>query len=243
MVGLQHYKDFEDILKKYHVSDRAKQVLDGLKLVLLLAPTSGGRNTIIRHQLKTGRYYYVVSDTTRQPRINDGVLEQDGKEYWFKTEEQILADLNAGEFLEAEIIHGQQVSGISIRELEKAKAENKTAITDIELVGMHNILRTKPDTIAILLLPPSFDEWQQRLSGRGHMGVDELKRRLETAQRIFEDGLKQDYYHYIISEDIEQSGAIIDAVVEGKTNPHQDRGRSLIAQLQSSLSDKIISLN
>src|SRR5438309_1023704 len=117
---LQHYTEFKAVLDKYHVSDAAKTKLEGLKLVLMLAPTSGGRNTIIKRQLQTGNYYYIVSDTTRPPRVNDGALEQNGNEYWFRTEDEILADLKTGSFLEAELIHDQQVSGISIRELEKA---------------------------------------------------------------------------------------------------------------------------
>lgn len=239
---LKHYQEFKEVLDKYQISDRAQDAIKDLKLVLLLAATSSGRNTIIQHQVKTGRYYYIVSDTTRPPRENDGVLEQDGREYWFRAEEQLLTDLRAGEFLEAEIIHGQQVSGISIRELEKAGKEGKTAITDVDIQGMHNIVRVKPDTVAIMLLPPSFEEWQRRLAGRGQMRPDELKRRLQTAQKVFEDGLRQDYYHYVISENIEQSGGIIDAIVQGGPNPHQGRGRMLIEQLQSSLTDKLATM-
>lgn len=239
---LQHYNEFKEVLDKYQVSPRAQQAIKDLKLVLLLAATSSGRNTIIKHQMATGRYYYIVSDTTRPPRENDGVMEQNGREYWFHTEEEVLNDLKAGEYLEAEIIHGQQVSGTSIRELEKAKQEDKIAITDIDIEGMHNIVKVKPDTIAILLLPPSFDEWQRRLAGRGQMRPDELKRRLQTAQKIFQDGQAHDYYHYVISEDINQSSALIDAIVDGKSNPHQGRGRGIIEHLQSSLNEKLASM-
>lgn len=236
---LQHYQEFKEVLEKYIISARAQQAIEDLKLVLLLAPSSGGRNTIIRYQLQTGRYYYIISDTTRPPRRNDGVMEQNGNEYWFRSEEQVLGDLRAGEYLEAEIIHGQQVSGISIRELEKAKQEGKVAITDVDIEGVHNVVKAKPDTTVIMLLPPSFDEWQRRLAGRGQMRPDEQKRRLQTAQKIFQDGLAQDYYHFVISENIEQSSGIIDAIVEGKSNPHQGRGRALIEHLQSSLTDKL----
>ena len=38
--------------------------------------------------LKTSNYYYVISDTTRKPRINNGVLERKGEEYWFKSEKE-----------------------------------------------------------------------------------------------------------------------------------------------------------
>ncbi|MBX4197668.1 hypothetical protein KW801_03920 [Candidatus Saccharibacteria bacterium] len=242
MAELRHYQEFKDILDKYHISSRAQQATKDLRLVLLLAPTSAGKNTIIRRQLKTGGYYFVVSDTTRPPRENDGVMEQNGKEYWFRTEEEMLADLKAGEFLESEIIHNQQVSGISIRELEKAQKEGKIAITDVDIKGVHSVIKAKPDTIVIMLLPPSFEEWQRRFAGRGHMRPDEQKRRLETSRNIFQEGLAQDYYHFVISENIEQSGGIINAIVEGKANPHQGRGRSLIEHLQSSLNDKLASM-
>jgi guanylate kinase len=99
---MENYAEFKEVLAKYQISDRAKSVLKDLSLVLMLGPTSSGRNTIIRRQIETGHYYYIVSDTTRPPRVNDGVLEQNGKEYWFRTEAEVLADLKAGEYLEAE---------------------------------------------------------------------------------------------------------------------------------------------
>jgi guanylate kinase len=239
---LKHYQEFKSQLENYHASEHAKQIIKNLRLVLLVAPTSAGKNTIIRHQLATGRYHHIISDTTRPPRINDGIMEQNGREYWFRTEEDMLADIKAGKFLEAEILHNQQVSGISIRELEKAEKEGKIAINDVEVEGVRNILSVKPDTVAIMLLPPSFEEWQRRLAGRGRMRPDELRRRLQTAAKIFQDGLSQDYYHFVISENIEQTGGIIDALAAGKPNPYQGRGRSLIEHLQSALSDKLATI-
>lgn len=240
---LKRYQEFQDILKHYRISDKAQQALDGLSLVLMLAPTSSGRNTIIRHLVNTGDYHYIISDTTRPARVNDGVLEQNGREYWFRDEHSVLADLNAGEYLEAELIHGQQVSGISIRELEQAKKEQKVAITDIELEGLHNILKAKPDTFAVMLIPPSFDEWQRRIVSRGRMSEQEYSRRLMTASRIFEDAGKQNYYHFVISENVEQSKSIINGIVKGQPNPHQDRGQELITNLQESLENKLKSLS
>ncbi|HSW79106.1 MAG TPA: hypothetical protein VLF88_03770 [Candidatus Babeliales bacterium] len=242
MTGLQHYQEFQEILSTYHVSDHAKKILQNLRLVLLLAPTSGGRNTIIDHMVKTGRYYFIVSDTTRPPRINDGVEEQNGKIYWFRPEEEVLADLKAGEYLEAEIIHNQQVSGISLRELEKAEKEQKIAIKDIELEGMHNVMRVKPDTVAIMVVPPSFEEWQKRLSNRGQMTIQEQKNRFQTAQRILQDAHKQDYYHFIVNENVEQSAQIIDAIIAGRSDPHQGRATGIIRHIEERLLEKLDSL-
>jgi guanylate kinase len=239
MSGLTHYQEFSEILRDYRMSERAQQALKELKLVLLIAPTSGGRNTIIRYLVGTEGYHYIVSDTTRAPRINDGILEENGREYWFRSEEEVLQDLRAGEYLEAEILHSQQVSGISIRELEKAQQQNKVAVTDIDLEGIHNILKAKPGTWAVMIVPPSFDEWQRRIAGRGVMSPQEYDRRLETAYKIFDDGLKQTYYQFVISENVEQSAAIIKAIVNGGHNPHQDRGRTLVSDLHTHLKETL----
>jgi guanylate kinase len=168
------------------------------------------------------------------------VPEENGREYWFRSEEAILEDLKAGEFLEAEIIHDQQVSGISIREMERAKAEGRIAITDIELQGMHNVVRAKPDTFAILLLPPSFEVWQERLRHRGRMSQIEQDRRLRTALKIFEDGLRENYYQYVIAENLDQSAGIITAIVKGAHNPHHDTGRGTLQRIKGQLEEKLL---
>jgi guanylate kinase len=232
MNELKKLKEFQKTLSNYRISEESKKILQGTKLVLLLAPSSSGRNTAIRELLKTGDYYYIVSDTTRQPRINDGIPERDGVEYWFRTEEEVLADLKMGKFLEAEVIHDQQVSGISIRELEKAHDKQKIAITDIEILGVHNIVNAKPDTIPILMLPPSFEEWQRRIHGRGEMAPLEFKRRLETAVRIFEAGLKHDYFKFVINDTIEHTAEQINKLARSPEKPaYHETGRKLANDL------------
>jgi hypothetical protein len=67
---LRLHQEFQEVLENYRISDRAKEVLQDIRLVLLIAPTSSGKNTIIQHQVQTGKYYYIVSDTTREPRKN-----------------------------------------------------------------------------------------------------------------------------------------------------------------------------
>src|SRR5687768_16147074 len=99
--SLKHRQKFKQVLANYQISERARRALEGLDLVLMVAPTSTGRNTIINKLLETGGYYFIVSDTTRPPQVRDGKLEEDGLNYFFRSEEDILEDLEAGEFLEA----------------------------------------------------------------------------------------------------------------------------------------------
>jgi guanylate kinase len=138
--ALSHYAEFKQALENYHMSERAIRALDDLQLVLLVAATSTGRNTVISELVKKYSYHFVVSDTTRPPQFRDGKMEENGVNYFFRTEEEMLADIKAGEFFEAELIHNQQVSGISIRELEKAKNLNKIAINDVDIGGINNAI-------------------------------------------------------------------------------------------------------
>jgi guanylate kinase len=239
--GLKYYQEFKEVLDNYQMSERAKNALEGLEMVLLVAPTSTGRNTVIRKLVSDYNYYFVVSDTTRAPQFRDGELEKNGVQYFFRSEEEMLEDLRSGEFLEAAIIHEQQVSGISIRELEKAKSLNKIAITDIETIGADNVLQANPDAKAIFLLPPNFDEWQDRIKSRGRMTEYELRNRLRSAQGELNAALQHPYYQFVITENVDQSAGIIDAIVRNERNPYQGQGVGLIHNLQGALEEKLAS--
>ncbi len=241
MNELVHIAEFESALQDYHLSKTALQTLSQTKLVILVAPTSSGRNTIIWQLLKTGDYHFIVSDTTRKPRINDGVPERDGHEYWFRTEQEMLDDIRGGKYLEAAIIHNQQVSGISVRELQKATDEGKIAITDTDISGADNATKYKPDTIAIFVLPPSFDEWQRRIEHRGSMDPAEFRRRMESACKEFERALKRDYYYFIINDSIEHSVEQVNQIAKLETTDSEmqrnarDLAESLLVATQTFL--------
>lgn len=234
---LEYLEEFKKTLAHYNVSEDSKQILANTKLVLLLAPSGGGRNTVIRELTKTDQYHFIISDTTRKPRINDGVAEVNGVEYWFRSEEEILADLKAGKFLEAELIHDQQVSGISIRELEKAHQEHRIAITDVDMGGLHNIVLAKPDAKAILVLPPSFDEWQRRMLSRGAMNPNEHNRRLQTAVRIFNMALKHEYFDFIVNDTLQHAVAQIESTTANTESVSRSEARHLAETLRDETKD------
>jgi guanylate kinase len=206
---LKHLKEFQEILDTYHVSDTGKNILKKTNLVLLTGPTASGRNTIINELVETGNYYFIVSDTTRAPELRDGRMEQNGRQYFFRSEEEILEDLKQGLFLEAELIHNQQVSGMSMREIEKAASLEKIAITDIDILGVQNVVEAKPDTFCVLVLPPDFQEWQRRIIHRGFMKTEEVRRRLETAVRVFTIALERDYFKFILNDTVDNAAIYI----------------------------------
>ncbi|CAN5417380.1 hypothetical protein BH09PAT4_BH09PAT4_02390 [soil metagenome] len=233
MDELRLLAQFEEALRDYHYSDAAKQILVKTKLVLLVGVTASGRNTAIRELLKTNRYHFIISDTTRQPRKNNGVLEQNGVEYFFRTEEEMLQEIKDGYFLEAEVIHGRQVSGISMRELKIASDEHKIAITDVDIGGLQNVVNLKPDTVAVLMLPPNFDEWQKRIKGRGDMVQEVYKSRLETAVRIFEIAKTIPGLHFVVNDNVARCAKELDIIANGM--PEDQRTTQQARQLLDDL--------
>ncbi|MDQ3123916.1 MAG: hypothetical protein M3Q14_04520 [bacterium] len=230
---LHHIEEFRKVLKGYRPSDESLQILHETPIVLLVGPTAAGRNKLINLLVATHRYHYIVSHTTRLPRKNDGVMEEDGVEYWFKSEEYFLDGLRAGAYLEAAIIHDQQVSGISLDELTKARLEDKIAVDEIEVNGAEHIQRYKNDALFIFLLPPTFEIWMERLGGRGQMDEAEVRRRLESAVEEITTALGTDFYHFVINNEIHEAATAVDELAKGREPDAQKQqlGRDHAEQL------------
>ena len=225
--------EFEAALEDYKVSAEGRKILKDTPLMVMVAPTSTGRNTLINELLKTGNYYFIVSDTTRPPRQNNGVWEEDGREYFFRGEDDMLEDIKAGMFLEAEVIHKQQVSGISIREIEKAREAGKVAITDVEILGGIAVADLKPDAWVIYLVPPSFEEWLNRINGRTVVSKGELRNRLEGAIKGFRLALENDCFTFIVNYDKAETVKLIEEVT--RTGAHHQADEQEVRELVRTL--------
>ncbi|HET8708868.1 MAG TPA: hypothetical protein VFL85_01155 [Candidatus Saccharimonadales bacterium] len=225
MNQLVHIDEFRDLLEDYKPSELAHKTLTDVQLVLLVGPSASGRNTLINELVKTGRYYHIVSDTTREKRTKDGkVIDVDGREYWFHSEEEVLTGLQRGEYLEAAVIHNQQVSGCNFRELAAASDAGKIAIKDIEPVGAQTFHNQKPDTLIIFSVAPSFDIWMERLHSRGQMEPAELIRRMESAAHELAAALDSDYYRFIINDTVEGTATEVDKLAStGYYDPFKER--------------------
>ena len=231
MNQLKHRQEFETILRDYGLPQPVASLLTGIKLVLLVGPSAAGRNTIIDRLVENGGYQQIVSDTTRTPRFNNGIKEENGVVYWFRSEEEFLEGLKKHEFLEAEIIHGQQVSGISIRELKKVHESGKIAINDVDIGGFLNIMSRKPDTIGVYVLPPSFDTWLERIKSRGELPAEEILNRLKTGLRIFEEAGRTPNAHLVVNAELAKSVEAVDRLAHGLNTQQIGNVKALLEEL------------
>lgn len=228
---LNHREEFETILAHYHVSEHARGILAKTPFVVLSGVAGGGRNTVIRHLVANYNYGFIVSDTTRPPKFRDGRMEENGVDYYFRQEEDLLQDLRNGEFVEAELIHNQQVSGTSIREVERIAATGRIPIHDYEFGGAHAIAEAKPDATILAVVPPSYDEWIRRLSNREEMHEDELHNRLVTAKTVLENMLAKPYFKFVVNENVEHCSEVIRRLVEHPDAREDEHGRAIAKEL------------
>jgi len=223
---LRRRPEFDKALLAYKPSAETLNILAKTTIVTLTAPSATGRNTIINALLKTGRYHFIVSDTTRPPRQNSGIWEQNGVEYFFRDEDEMLEDIKAGRFIEAEVIHSQQVSGISAREVARAAQEHRIAINDVDIEGGINIAKLSPAAITICLLPPSFAEWIARMKGRSDFEPIELYRRLYQATKVLRLALAHEHFIFVINDKLEDAIEAVDDIATKGTHHDLDEQRA-----------------
>ncbi|MCD4549549.1 guanylate kinase [Schaalia sp. lx-260] len=149
------------------------------QLIVLAGPTAVGKGTVTRALLD--RYPQVVltvSATTRPPRPD----EIDGVHYHFISEEEFDALIDSGGMLEYAIVHGHHKYGTLRAPVEEALRQGRCVLLEIDLDGARQVRRSQPDALCVFLAPPSWEELERRLIGRGTENPQEQARRLQTAR-------------------------------------------------------------
>lgn len=235
---LSHLAEFQAILENpkqpYRPSKENQAIIRAAAIALFVGPSNSGRNTTIKKMLATSdHYYYMVSDTTRRPQHRDGGMEQNGDSYWFRSEEDVLADLEAGAYVEAAVIHGMQVSGSSVREVARAHEQGKVAISDFEMAGVDSYLAIKPDTMVLFFLTRNLEEQLHRMDSRGGLTPETKMKRLRTAVKEYQHALDNPAYWFVISDGLDETAAYADELIRTRQpNPQkQAEGRLLTEQL------------
>jgi len=165
-------------------------------LVVVSAPSGAGKSTLcdnVRAALPSASR--AVTCTTRKPR--DGEL--DGVDYYFLDEEEFLARVAGGEFLENAVVHGNYY-GVLKSELRAKLAEGSDVLLNIDVQGAATIREraaTDPvlsrSLITVFLCPPSLGELEQRLRGRGTDSEEAIARRLAIAKDEMDQAEKFDH--------------------------------------------------
>lgn len=224
--------DLADKLSAYKPSPAVEELVRQTPILLLVGPTGAGKDSVKEKLLATGRFHHIISHTTRPPRINHGIPEQNGREYHFIDTPMASQMLDDHKFIEAKVYSGN-LYGTSVAEIEAARAEGKVAMTDLEVQGVAEYKALDPNVMAVFLLPPDFQTWQERLQRRYGDVVDakDYRLRLETALHELEELLSTDYYMAVINEDLDKVVDQIDTITNSpEHSTPQDPAARQVAQ-------------
>lgn len=198
--------DLDKLVANYHPPKAAREIIKNTKIALLVGISGAGKDSIKRELLKRDGFGEIVSHTTRQPRENEGVLEQDGRDYHFIDEDKARTMLREGDFVEAKFVHGT-IYGTSIEEVRCA-GKAGTAITDIDVQGVSEYKAVSDKVVAIFVIPPSYEEWRRRLERRyttHEEFLHEWPKRRESAIKELRRALELPYYHCVVNDDLDRA--------------------------------------
>lgn len=174
---------------------------------IVSGPSGSGKTTVVERLLKdVPDLLFSISCTTRPPRAG----EQDGREYHFVGKDEFEAMLVRDELLEHANIFGEYY-GTPRRNLEEARRLGKDLLLDIDVLGARQVKNKLPEAVAILLVPPSAQELERRLTARAQDRPDVIRRRLERAREEIEHYHSYDYL--VVNSALEETCRSVTAIV------------------------------
>ena len=164
-------------------------------LVLVISGPSGvGKGTIINKLLGDDKNMHLsISCTTRAPRPG----EQEGVNYFYKTEEEFAEMVKNNEFLEYASVFGLASYGTPMSQIN-LRNEGTDVLLEIDVQGAENVKKLIPDAVMIMIAPPSFETLRNRLIGRGTETPEKIAKRLNTAGKELS---YSDQYDYVVVND------------------------------------------
>ena len=178
-------------------------------MIAISAPSGAGKSTLCdRLVSEFPEIVYSVSCTTRPPRGD----ERDGIHYYFLSTKEFKTREKNGEFLEFATVHGNSYGTLEDTVLF-AMEEGKHVLLDIDVQGVEQIRKSlnrldarhpiRRGFIDIFIAPPSFEELERRLRGRGTDHEDVIRKRLDNARAEMDQS--GEYTYRVVNDDLEQA--------------------------------------
>ena len=167
------------------------------KLVVISGASGVGKGTVLGIMMKKrADLSFSVSATTRDPRPG----EVEGVHYYFVTKARFEEMIEQGAFLEYDA-HAANYYGTPRAQAEE-KMERGCVLLDIEPNGARQVKQAAPEAVLIFIMPPSVEELERRLRGRGDTSEEQIGLRMERA--VWEMEQRSWYDHVVVNDDAER---------------------------------------
>jgi guanylate kinase len=183
-------------------------------LVVISGPSGSGKGTVVKRLREImPEISLSVSATTRNPREG----EVDGREYYFITRDDFEDMVAQGEILEFTSYCGNYY-GTPKKEAERITGEGKDLILEIEVDGASQIKRLVPDSITIMLIPPTVSELEHRLRGRATETEQVIANRLARARDEIKLASTYDYVVVNENDGVDHCAEVIRDIIRAERN-------------------------
>ncbi|ORX61727.1 guanylate kinase [Hesseltinella vesiculosa] len=173
------------------------------KIFVLSGPSGSGKSTLLKRLFGEfpSTFGFSVSHTTRGPRPG----EENGKDYHFVKKEDMVAEVEAGKFIESATFSGNMY-GTSIKAVRDVTEAGKVCVLDIDMQGVQSVKKTDLAPKYIFIQPPSLEVLEQRLRGRGTEKEEAIVQRLSASKKELEYAQENGAYDVvIINDDLEKA--------------------------------------
>lgn len=179
------------------------------KLVIFSAPSGSGKTTIVRELLKRFNCFeFSISATSRKPRGE----EKDGKDYYFLSNEEFKACVERGEFVEWEEVYQGTCYGTLKREMERIWAKGNIILFDVDVMGGISLKRLfGDDACSVFIMPPSVEELERRLRGRGTDAEEVILKRIAKAE--FELSKAPEFDHIVVNDKLDDAVSEVEKIL------------------------------
>jgi guanylate kinase len=186
-------------------------------LFVISGPSGAGKGTLLERALpQVQGAWNSISCTTRAPRGH----EVDGREYHFMTEGAFIKLRDEGGLLEWAQVH-DHFYGTPRRPAEEHIAAGYQVILEIDVQGAMQVRQSYPAACLIFIAPPSLEELERRLIGRGTETPDEVQVRLGNART--EMGRRSEYDYVIVNDDITRASDELVSLMEARARGSEER--------------------